>query len=508
MENPPQTDKVHVFEAMYKTVDSSLNEYWINNPLIEALPRILTEIEFFTLVTDLPRFDQTILNANPQQRVAQIDQCMRLTVPMTSHLFLKQRFDRVIRDGYGNRNPIKNLNHNGLQEKLALAKELTGYALAKKVSPTSPGFSIIGIGGVGKTHGLDTVMQIYPQVIVHKDFVDNQGTVHHLQRTQIVHLKITCPPDGSLKALCDTFFNAVDLLLGTHYYEDYGTKSNKYRSAAEMVPRMASTAALFSLGVLVIDEIQYLSKQKSGGVELMLHFFSYLMDQIQLPVILVGTPKADDILNGAFWQMRRNAGQGHFEWRRLTRSDERNNKCEWERFLTAVWTYQYCTIPIELVDDLVPKDLSDVLYLESQGIVDFALKLFRLAQERAINDQSETLSSALITDIAKDLFGNMRIVVQGIASGIKPKGLTIDDIKFKIDQNFSKLLDPDRNKGSTENKTFDVESVEEIKKVPVRDISLPRPLLDALNTAIHDSSDVIETLRDESFLKSAREFGG
>ena len=508
MENSLQVGNAHVFEAIYKTVDSSLNEYWINNPLIEALPRILTEIEFFTLVTDLPRFDQTILKANPQQRVAQIDQCMRLTVPMTSHLFLKQRFDRVIRDGYGNRNPIKNINHNGLQEKLNLAKELTGYALTKKIAPTSPGFSIIGIGGVGKTHGLDTVMQTYPQVIVHKDFLDNQGNIHHLQRTQIVHLKITCPPDGSLKALCNTFFNAVDLLLGTHYYEDYGTKNNKYRSAAEMVPHMASTAALFSLGVLVIDEIQYLSKQKSGGVELMLHFFSYLMDEIQLPVILVGTPKADDILNGAFWQMRRNAGQGHFEWRRLTRSDERDNKCEWERFLTAVWTYQYCTIPIELVDDLVPKDLSDVLYLESQGIVDFALKLFRLAQERAINDQTETLSATLITDIAKDLFGNMRVVVQGIATGKKPKGLTIDDIKFEIDKNFNKLLDPASKTTSAKSDVSDVKPVQAIKKAALRDTSLPRPLLDALNTAVHNSSDVIEALRDESFLKSAREFGG
>jgi hypothetical protein len=505
-------DNRRVFEATYRTVDSEQNAYWTDNPLIEALPPILTEGNFFGFVTDLPPFLPEVRKRNSQQRISQLDQCMRLTVPMTSHLFLKQRFDRVIRDGYGDRNPVKNPNFLGLQEKLELAKKLTGYALGKPPVPTSPGFSIIGIGGVGKTHGLDIVLSTYPQVIVHKDYADARGIIHQLQRVQIVYLKITCPPDGTLKALCDAFFQAVDSLLNTNYYEEYGTKTNKYRTASQMVPNMALVASLCSLGVLVIDEIQYLSKQKSGGVELMLHFFSYLMDLIQVPVILVGTPKADEILNGAFWQMRRNAGQGHFEWSRLKRDAKgdakRNLKCEWERFMAAVWKYQYCTKPVPLEDDLVPEALSDVLYQESQGIIDFALKLFRLSQERAINLKTEELTSGLIAQVAKDLFGNMRVVVQAMVSGKAPKGLTIDDIKFRVDKNYVDLHHQQNKTAIPPNADQNHAPEEKMLKKSPRDSSLARPLLDCFDAATRENHEVIGSMRAGNFIKSAREFKG
>ena len=513
-----------VFEATYTTVDSGLNSYWADNPFIEALPPILTEVDFFSFVTDLPPFVPEIRERDRQQRIAQVDQCMRLTVPMKAHLFLKQRFDRIIRDGYGNRNPIKNPHFLGLHDKLELAKKLTGYALGKPTIPTSPGFSIIGIGGVGKTHGLDIVLSAYPQVLVHKEYTDSQEVVHQLLRVQIVYLKITCPPDGSLKALCDAFFQAVDALLDTNYYEEYGTKTNKYRTAAQMVPNMALVASVCSLGVLVIDEIQYLSKQKSGGVELMLHFFSYLMDLIQVPVILVGTPKADDILDGAFWQMRRNAGQGHFEWHRLKRdedsrlkqdedpglkkADHRNLNCEWERFLVNIWKYQYTQKPVRLENGLVPKEFSDVLYTESQGIIDFALKLFRLSQERAMNNKTEQLTPELITQIAKDLFGKMRVIVQALAKGKPPEGLTIDDIKFKIDKSFKEIHDQNLDLNKSPNNLVNSEQKQKPTKKTLGDPSLAQPLLDCFDTAIRENNDVINAMREAHFILSAREFGG
>jgi hypothetical protein len=501
-------DDKQVFEASYDTIDSRYNEYWLDNPLVEALPPILSEAEFFTLTENLPPFSSEIRKLDKQQRIAHLDQIMRLNVPTASHLFLKQRFDRIIRDGYGSRNPIKNLHFLGLQKKLKLAKNLTRYALGNPPDPTSPGFSIIGIGGVGKTHGLDTVLGTYPQVIVHKNYTDRHGVVHQLQRPQIVYLKITCPPDGTLKALCDSFFQAVDALLGTTYHEDFGTKSSKRRTAAQMVPSMALVASLVSLGVLVVDEIQYLSKQKSGGAELMLHFFGYLMDLIKVPVVLVGTPKANAILNAAFWQMRRNAGQGHFEWLHILRNKNPSTKCPWERFLANVWKYQYCKESIPLVGDLVPKDFSDKLYLESYGIIDFALKLFRLTQERAINKKIEVLTVELIEEVAKDLFGNMRKIVAAIMSDTPPKGLTIDDVKFKIEQQVQNGFEQNSKIDPTQGANEFSAAQRKLKSKTQQDSKLAKPLLECFDVAILDQKDVIRSMRDSGFVKSARTFGG
>lgn len=45
--------------------------------------------------------------------------------------------------------------------------------------------------------------------------------------------------------------------------------------------------------------------------------------------------------------------------------------------------------------------LTDLLYEYSQGIVDIAIKLFSGCQLRAILDGSETITGALIADVAR-----------------------------------------------------------------------------------------------------------
>jgi hypothetical protein len=48
----------------------------------------------------------------------------------------------------------------------------------------------------------------------------------------------------------------------------------KRHGVETMLALMAQTANMFALGLLVIDEIQHLSRAKSGGSEKMLNFLS------------------------------------------------------------------------------------------------------------------------------------------------------------------------------------------------------------------------------------------
>lgn len=71
---------------------------------------------------------------------------------------------------------------------------------------------IIGPPGMGKTHSGKTALGHYDQ------FIFQEAPLHV---AQITWLRIECPPDGSLVALCRFFFAAVDKAL-----EEAGFNSN------------------------------------------------------------------------------------------------------------------------------------------------------------------------------------------------------------------------------------------------------------------------------------------
>jgi len=105
----------------------------------------------------------------------------------------------------------------------------------------------------------------------------------------------------------------------------------------------------------------------------MLNFFVGLINTIGLPVVLVGTYKAWSVLGGEFRQMRRGTGVGDLVWHPMLEDET------WQFFLESLWRYQYVRSPSELTPQL-----SHTLYYETQGITDFATKVYMLAQIRAI----------------------------------------------------------------------------------------------------------------------------
>jgi hypothetical protein len=91
--------------------------------------------------------------------------------------------------------------------------------------------------------------------------------------------------------------------------------------------------------------------------------------------------------------MRRGTGQGDLIWDRMIRDEQ------WRLFVESLWRFQYTRKGRTLKDDPA---LSDVLYDESQGITDFAVKLYLFAQERAIESGKEEVTAAIIRSVAKD----------------------------------------------------------------------------------------------------------
>lgn len=356
--------------------------------------------EAMQVLQHYPEYSKSLRNLPNEERYHLLEDITRFFTTLNVHIDLERRFSRVIRVGYIERNPMKSeyWNKSKKRTKRIDVYSFDQYGLEDTYHSTSAyGFNMVGISGIGKSQAVERILRLYPQIIHHKKFRRRNFTY-----SQIVWLKLDCPFDGSLKGLCINFFQAVDSILGTRYHKNYGSR---YRTTDEMIPSMALVAANHALGVLVIDEIQRLSLAKSGGGEKMLNFFVQLVNSVGVPVVLVGTYKSLSVFEGNFSQMRRGTGQGDLVWDRMSLNDE------WKLFVKALWQFQYTNKTFSLEDN---PEIIEVLYEETQGITDLAVKAYMFAQERAIETGKEMVTAAIIRSVCRDKFRMMRLALKAL----------------------------------------------------------------------------------------------
>ncbi|GIU14652.1 ATP-binding protein [Shewanella morhuae] len=290
---------------MFKTatyIDAEITEYE-GHPLINALPRINSPQQTAELIRRTPvvRPEEVILPAYIR-RHAMLRIMDGFLYPTKAHLQLEQTISSMIRQGYLSRN----IANKSYQETLNSTAEFT-QNVSRNAGNEALVSSVIGCSGAGKSTAVEAVLAGYKyQVIMHPIF----------QHVQIVWLKVECPHDASVKSLCINFFRALDLALDNN--NQYEKQYVKPRSNAEMLlGDFARIAALHSIGLLVIDEIQHLERSNSGVSERILRFFVQLTNTIKLPILFVGTPKAYELFSPSMRSARRASQFGSINWNRF-----------------------------------------------------------------------------------------------------------------------------------------------------------------------------------------------
>ena len=410
-------------------VNTSIQDIYGDNPLITKLPPILDTKSVIKRLRGKLKFipEQRFL---PQpERIHLIAQLPHdFFQPLTKHISLEQKISIMIRQGYVSRN----INNGDRQRHLHAAFQQlepsneSSYRYAPPES-TATSMSIIGCSGSGKTTTMNKILRYYPQVIGHKE----------LGLKQIVFLKIDCPHDSSLKNLCSNFFRAVDLALGDTNFEHRFTRSRLNVNA--MLQQMKIIANNYSIGLLIIDEIQHLNTKKSGGAEIILNFFVTLVNVASIPIVMIGTPKANEILQEDLRSARRSAGLGSLIWEPMRNEapipdpgdPDQMIISEWYAFTNKLWQYQWVQQPAELTDEL-----RNTWYYYTQGIPDLVVKLFCLVQIHAITIGLETITSELFKKVYEEQLQPVHDILDALRSGnpariARYSDLTIPQVQIK-----------------------------------------------------------------------------
>ncbi|OOO64654.1 AAA family ATPase [Clostridium tepidum] len=381
------------------------------NPLIEALPNLLSPNEVIKKIAVYPEYYRSERQVESYYRIHMIDRLFQVFQPLPMNLELENKISRALRQGYISRNPFGNKLAQGFYKDY-YSKNSKGFINKDGFNSSSLGFTLIGISGIGKTSSLQRILNLYPNIIVHSEYKSIPFSMY-----QVVYLKLECPHDGSIKGLLYEFFAEIDRLLGTNYYE----KVMRAKSTVDaMMTIMNQVVRNCALGILVIDEMQHLSSAKSGGSEKMLNFFVNLVNNVGVPVVLVGTPKAINVLQGDFRQARRGSGSGGDMVCDRIQKDE-----VWGLLVNSIWHYQWTRKETPLTPEI-----SNVLYEETQGVPDLLKKVYAIAQAHAISTGKEEITPQIIRKVAKE---NLKLI-QPMITALKTNNIReiakFDDINL------------------------------------------------------------------------------
>ena len=384
-------------------------EQFKGNPLIEAIPLRESLLDIAKVQAYFPKHSPLDRQQSEATRLDLVYNARMFIQPTANFLNLASAITRTLRWSYVGRNPVDPRYIQTIRNPLSQAAFLK---LPSSIPASSAGsFYLIGPPGIGKSLAIERTLKVYPQTILHKRYNKRSFTM-----TQLLWLKLDCPSDGSIKALCIAFFRAVDAIMLTNHEHTYVEKK-KGSDANILLQDMKVVASEINLGLLVIDEIQNLNRAASGGSGRLLNFFVELMNSSGIPVVLIGTLAAQELLTQEFRLARRGTGQGDFVWQPMQRKED-----EWKNFLTSLWHYQYTATETELNDTL-----DHALFTASHGIADIAAKIYMLVQIRLISLNSNALiTKDHIWDVTED---NMRLpqkVLTALREG-KHKGNLLDE---------------------------------------------------------------------------------
>lgn len=341
------------------------------NPLIEALPQKPKDEELLDRLGYFPTHSVEERQLDPFERLEYLVRLEYLRQPLPVYIDVYRYIETALKKGYSAKNPFSPTTANFLHyplDKRPSIEPKTGF-----FKPKGSGITVIGESGVGKTSMLEQILSCYDDVIEH---VEYQGK--SLPLKQVVWIKVDCPEDSSVKALCHKILAEIGGKLGHPPEKPAAT-------IPALLEQIEAKIKSGFLGILVIDEMQNLNLAKTGGADRLIAFLHNLVNNLGIPLLFCANPPFNELLGQTLKIARRAEGSGYVDVE-LLKNDE-----EWELFVDELWTLQWTNIETPL-----NKSLSDKLHDLSVGNLDLAMRVYREAQRQVIGSGDERINENVL----------------------------------------------------------------------------------------------------------------
>lgn len=412
--------------ATYQSI--SAPAAYIGNPLIEALPNIFSEDDVDKEIRHIPNVASTIERSlPPHERIHCVSAIEDVVIPLPIAFEVEAALSVLIRRGYAARNPF---NRGWRRKHFSIKKEMSEPLEEYQVrSKSVPAIMVTGVSGNGKTTLAETLLEMYPQTIVHTKYNNESFNVK-----QLVWIAVNASFDASLRGLILSMFGAVDAALGKNYRQQY---EKSKLTIDTLIGNLAQVFTTHHLGVLFIDEIQCLMLRGDKEAELALSLFLKIGNVCRVPIVFGGTYAAVKLFSKVARNARRVCSGGYFDLALPTKYDD----VVWNKLVVGVvWKkYQWVNKPAPLTAELRKK-----IFHYSQGILAIFIALHRAAQVHAIRHNLETVDEKVLKIVYDRQFVLMHNALEALRSNKKNRLEKFEDLLPPKDQ-LDALLRPDQS---------------------------------------------------------------
>ena len=173
------------------------------------------------------------------------------------------------------------------------------------------------------------------------------------------------------------------------------TLATRALTRSDFIRQLSLIISNHFVGVLVIDEFQNLKLGSKNAKAELIAMLIDIRDELGIPIILVGTYKAVDILRKDASISRRLVEGGYHEIQRPLTAQDPN----FIKFCRTMWVYQWVREPKPITDKII-----EALYDCSMGVTGILINVFIYAQHEAMINESETVDAATIKKVYKEHF--------------------------------------------------------------------------------------------------------
>lgn len=341
-----------IVDARY--TESTISDFR-GNPFIEALPWPRTQEEVYAAYSkSIPYNSAAVKELSPEEIRMNLNQLTKLRFPLPFHHELEIIFYNVLTSSYQSR--VSKFRHKSVVSISSDGEIIDSHhqLLGNPASDANTGLALLGYSGCGKSSSLEVLLSHYPQVIYHYD--DHGG-----RYPQIVYLALNCIPNSNFSALYSRIGEAIDRALNL---DDsvYQRMVESQRSLGEKSSCIRRLIEIFSIGVIILDEIQLIdfNSTKENSFESLL----LLTNETKVAFVVVGT---EDAYHKMFKEPRTTRRIGEI----INANDYCENRSYVSRMMAMLFRYRWFDQPIQL-----NSEIAEALYEISHGVIYFLIKAY------------------------------------------------------------------------------------------------------------------------------------